>query len=102
MPSGRCALATVTAWRGLQPKLMSLLLDGLEIFDEDEEITTDDFLADRAAPGHFSKALAPDGHLPTTMGRDNGAAVDVCGNLGNGEGPAPSLRNTSEICRWRA
>ena len=26
------------------------LLDGLEIFDEDEEIATDDFLADRAAP----------------------------------------------------
>jgi hypothetical protein len=40
------------------------LLDGLEIFDEDEEIATDDFLADRAAPDHLPKALAPDGHLP--------------------------------------
>ena len=30
-----------------------LLLDGLEIFDEDEEIATDDFLADRAAPDRW-------------------------------------------------
>ena len=44
-----------------------LLLDGLEIFDEDEEIATDDFLADRTAPDHLAKALAPDGHLPTAM-----------------------------------
>jgi hypothetical protein len=78
------------------------LLDGLEIFDEDEEIATDDFLANRAAPSHFPKALAPDGHLPTAMGRDNGAAVDVRGNLDNGEVSATPLRNMREICRWWA
>jgi len=81
---------------------MSLLLDGLEIFDEDEEIATDDFLADRAAPGHLPKALAPDGHLSTAMGRDDGSAVDVRGNLGHGEVPATPLRNPREIRRWRA
>jgi len=71
----------------------------LEIFDEDEEIATDDFLADRAAPGHFPKALAPDRHLSTAMGRHNGTAVDVRGNLGNGEVSATPLRNTREIGR---
>ena len=69
------------------------MLDGLEIFDEDEEIATDDFLADRAAPDHLPKALAPDGHLPIAMGRDDGPSVDVCGNLGHGEVPATSLGN---------
>ena len=77
----------------------SLLLNGLEIFDEDEEITTDDFLANRAAPGHFPKALAPDGHLPTAMGRDDGSPVDVGGNLGYGEVPATPLGNPREIGR---
>ena len=51
------------------------MLDGLEIFDEDEEIATDDFLADRAAPDHLPKAPAPDGHLPTAMGQDDGSPV---------------------------
>jgi hypothetical protein len=74
----------------------------LEIFDEDKEIATDDFLADRATPGHLPKALAPDGHLPTAMGRDDGPAVDARSNFGNGEAPATPLGNTREICRWRA
>jgi hypothetical protein len=78
------------------------VLDGLEIFDKDEEITTDDFLADRAAPDHLPKALAPDGHLPTAMSRDDGSPVDVCSNLGHGEVPATPLGNTREIGRWRA
>jgi hypothetical protein len=65
----------------------------LEIFDEDEEIATDDFLADRAAPDHLPKALAPNGHLPTAMGRDHGLSVDERGNLGHGEVPATSLGN---------
>jgi hypothetical protein len=78
------------------------LLDGLEIFDEDKQIATDDFLADRATPTHLSKALAPDGHLPTAMGRDGGPAVDVRGNFGNGEVPATPLGNTREIGRGRA
>jgi len=78
------------------------LLDGLEIFDENEEIATDDFLADRAAPTHLPKALAPDGHLPTAMGRDHGSPVDVGGNLGYGEVPATPLGNPREIGRWRA
>ena len=67
------------------------MLDGLEIFDEDEESATDDFLADRAAPDHLPKALAPDGHLPTAMGRDRGPFVDERGNLGHGEVPTTSL-----------
>jgi hypothetical protein len=78
------------------------LLDGLEIFDEDEEIATDDFLADRTAPDHLAKALAPDGHLPTAMGRDDGSPIDVRGNLGHGEVPATPMGYTCEIGRWRA
>jgi hypothetical protein len=74
----------------------------LEIFDEDEEIATDDFLADRAAAAHLPKALTPDGHLPTAMGRDGGPAVDVRGNLGHREVPTTPLGNTPEIGRGRA
>jgi len=37
------------------------LLERLEVFDEDEEIPADHFLANRAAPGHLPKALAPVG-----------------------------------------
>ena len=73
---------------------MTLLLDGLEVFNEDEEIPADHFLADRAAPAHLPKALAPDGHLPATMGRDNGPPIDRRGDLGNGEAP----RHAAEQC----
>jgi hypothetical protein len=69
------------------------LLDGLEIFNEDEEIATDHFLADRAASAHLSKALAPDGHLLTAMGRDDRPSVDICGNLGDWEAPPTPLGN---------
>ena len=69
---------------------LPLLLDGLEIFNEDEEITAHHFLADRAAPAHLCEALAPDGHLPTAMGRDDGPSVNIGGNLGDGElSPTP-------------
>jgi hypothetical protein len=36
------------------------------------------------------------------MGRDGSPAVDVRGDLGNGEVPATPLGNTREIGRWRA
>jgi hypothetical protein len=78
------------------------LLDGLEIFNEDEEIAADHFLADRAAPAHLPKALAPNRHLPTAMGRDNGPAVNVRGNLSHGEVPATPVGYTRKIGRWRA
>src|SRR5262245_35735525 len=77
--------------------VMVLLLDGLEVFDEDDETATEHFLADRAAPDHSPKARAPDGHLPAAMGWDDGASVDVCGNLGHGEVPATPLGHTRKI-----
>ena len=73
------------------------MLDGLEIFDEDEEIATDDFLADRATPAHLSKALAPDGHLPTAMGRDGRPSIDSGSDLGGGEKSVMPLPNTREV-----
>ena len=47
------------------------MLDGLESGDEDEDLAADHFLAERAAPAHLPKALAPDGNLPTAMGWDD-------------------------------
>ncbi len=49
----------------------------------------------RTAPDHLPKALAPDGHLPTTMGRHDGPTVDIGGNLGSWETPATPLDRTS-------
>jgi hypothetical protein len=65
----------------------------LEVFDEDEEIPTDHFLTDRATSNHLPKALAPDRHFPTAMGRDNGPSVDIGRNLYNWEAPATPLGN---------
>ena len=81
---------------------VALLLDGLEVFDEDEEITADHFLTDRATPTHLPKALAPDGHLPTAMGRDDGPPVNKGRNFGYREVPGTPLGYTREIGRWRA
>ena len=81
---------------------MLLLLDGLEVFNEDEQIPADHFLADRAAPAYLPKALAPDGHLPTAMGRDDGPPVNKGSNLGNWEVPCTPLGNTREIGWGRA
>ena len=76
-----------------------LLLDGLEIFNEDEEIAADHFLADRTAPDHLSKALTPYRHLPTAMGRNDAPPVNKGGNLRGGEVPPTPLGNAREI-RW--
>jgi hypothetical protein len=72
----------------------------LEVFDEDEKIPTDHLLADRATPTHLTKALAPDGHLPTAMSRDDGPSVNKGRDLSYGEVPATALRQMREI-RWR-
>ena len=77
-----------------------LSLDALEVFDEDEEIPTDHFLADRAAATHLPKALAPDGHLSTTMGREDGPAIDKRGNLSDGE-MSPMLLGNARQIGWR-
>ena len=82
---------------GLQPKLMSLLLDGLEVVDEHTEHVVDRGLAGRATPGHLSKTCAPDGHLSTPMGHDDSSAIDNGGDCGDGEKAIMSLRNTREI-----
>jgi len=97
MPSGSRALATATPWRGLQPKLRSLLLDGLEVVDEHTEHVVDRGLAGRATPSHLSKTRAPDGHLSTPMGQDDRSTIDNGGDLGDGENSVMSLRNPREI-----
>ncbi len=79
---------------------MALLLDGLEVFDEDEEVAADHLLTDRAAPAHLAKALTPDRHLPTAMGRDDGPPVNKGSDFSHGEVPATPLGQTREI-RWR-
>jgi hypothetical protein len=66
------------------------LLDRLQVFNADEEIAADHLLADRAAPAHLSEVLAPDGHLPTAMGRDDGPPVNHGSHLGRGEVSANS------------
>ncbi len=93
MPSPSCAGGA--CW-------VALLLHGLEVFDEDKEIAADHLLTDRATPGYLPKALAPDRHLPTAMGRDDGPPVNKGRNLGNGKVPCTPLGNTREIGRWRA
>ena len=73
---------------------MVLLLNGLEVFDEDEEIPANHFFTDRAAPAHLPKTLAPDGHLPTAMGRDDGPSINEGGNFGDEEAPPLPLGDT--------
>ena len=63
-------------------------------------VPADLLLADRATPTHLAKALAPDGHLPTAMGRDDGPPVNKGRDLSYGEVPTTALRQTREI-RWR-
>ena len=47
------SILVLGGWRVL------LLLDGLEVFDENEEIPADHFLADRAATDHLSNKSIP-------------------------------------------
>src|SRR5262245_56305464 len=82
--------------------LMPLLLDGLEVFDEDEEIPANHFFTDRATTTHLPKTLAPDGHLPIAMGREDGPSINNGGNFGDREAPSTPLGNAREIGRWRA
>ena len=67
-------------------------------------------LTEFVASHGLSKALAPDGHLPTAMRRHDGSAIDIGGNLGDGKGlrpaptqwrqaPATPLGNASQIRR---
>jgi hypothetical protein len=72
---------------------MPSLLDRLQVFDEDKEIAADHFFTNRAAPNHFPKALAPDGHLPTAMGRHDRPPINEGGNLGDWETPPTPLGN---------
>ena len=65
-----------------------LLLDGLEVVDEHTEHVLDHGLAGRATPAHLAKPRAPDGHLPTTMGRDDHPAIDSSRDLGDGNSPS--------------
>jgi hypothetical protein len=79
---------------------VSLLLDGLEIVKEYTENLLGHSLAGRVTPSHLPKTHAPDGHVPTAMGRDSRPSIDSGGDLGGGEKSVMPLPNTREI-GWR-
>jgi hypothetical protein len=76
---------------------VSLLLDGLKIVNEYTENLLDHGLAGRATPSHLPKTHAPDGHLPTAMGRDGRPSIDSGSDLGGGEKSVMPLPNTREV-----
>ena len=57
-------------------------------------------LTEFVASHGLSKALAPDGHLPTAMRRHDGAAINIGRNLGDRKAPTAPLGNASQIRRW--
>jgi hypothetical protein len=80
---------------------VSLLLDGLEIVNKQTEHVVDHGLAGGAAPAPLAKTHAPDGHLPTAMGRDDSPSIDHGGELSDEEQAIMPLRNAREIRRRR-
>jgi hypothetical protein len=77
------------------------LLDGLEVVEKHTENLLDYSFASSATPGHLSKTHAPDGHLPTTMSRDDRPPIDEGGDLGDREKSVMPLCNLGEISRRR-
>jgi hypothetical protein len=73
----------------------------LEVGDKQLEMALDNGLAECVAPHDLPKALAPNRHLPTAMGRDPDLTVDKGGDLRDGEVPPTPLRNACEIRRGR-
>src|SRR5690349_15309194 len=86
---------------GSQGMALPLLLDGLQVRDECLEMAVGDGLAEPIMPHNLPKPFAPDRHVPTAMGWDDGPPVNHSSNFGHGEMPPAPLRNTCEICRER-